>query len=728
MKTKAIKIFNLIFAVLVALFVTGYAFAWFVEDKRDSEQNFNGSSGTPYFESGDGLSVETAFEIKRPIQLYNLAWLQNLGKLKDISGTQKSFYFRLSDNLDMSGIVLPPIGNDEYPFIGVFNGNGKIISNLTVSTNKSVLTNSPLQSSSSYKFSNAVGMFGKTGTGSDVKNFILNNPTVEVTDTNSTFNDQTGTNGTSKAVGLALGYIENKASSIGIIGGVLSVQRTGYSTKNSIIGAMSSAAEEGSDLTGEGNTGEDGNTGYFIANNLKDVAVADLASDQILFKNVESSNYNMRQNKWLVSSNGVNGVPVGYNTTTQINSRWASEPDFDYSSKNKLGLGVFSFITGHNYNDTQSTGDISIRDSGALKSNDFTFNNGTTTSVVSYGSGTDVKYGGYVKNIDGSKITDGTTLEWNFRYRAASALLTSNSLNIIAEDSSTSLTQTNKSISGDSYSNLPTNALLFNVVEDSSRVFALHTNGSVKVSLILDEQTLVNRLRFKAAKEKNDASVSAYTTYEAFVEAGYTLSSDYNYIDGSYFFFKYDYDILYDTKSTVISSPDITRAVIGGGWTGDEIILNSNGLYALFGDSSVDIGYVEASGVAGASGGSGGAEETKTVSSIDFIYSGVTITQEAIGTEGSEGYVSAFSFIYNNALYTETGVRVSFSELSAVLYIGFIRKDETNYPLYSEYNGTDTISESVAGIAKVSANSSVSVVVAIDGATVTGLSWLSSGS
>ncbi|MGN0818541.1 MAG: hypothetical protein ACI4L9_06185, partial [Candidatus Coproplasma sp.] len=133
--------------------------------------------------------------------------------------------------------------------------------------------------------------------------------------------------------------------------------------------------------------------------------------------------------------------------------------------------------------------------------------------------------------------------------------------------------------------------------------------------------------------------------------------------------------------------------------------------------------YMSVYGVSGGNSSSGSADSTKLVSSIDFIYGDVTITQEAIGTEGNEGYISAFSFVVNDALYTETGVRVYFSELSAALYIGFIRKSETNYPLYSEYYGTDTISVSVTGKANVSSNENISVSVSSSGASVSGFTW-----
>ena len=48
-------------------------------------------------------------------------------------------YYRVDNDINMEGIVMPPIGIDKYPFIGSFDGNGKVISNLIVSNNKQEL-------------------------------------------------------------------------------------------------------------------------------------------------------------------------------------------------------------------------------------------------------------------------------------------------------------------------------------------------------------------------------------------------------------------------------------------------------------------------------------------------------------------------------------------------------------------------------------------------------------
>ena len=76
----------------------------------------------------------------------------------------------------MRGRAIPPIGTEEYPFIGEFNGNGHKVKNLTISNKKG--TGDLVYSPTNAKFSNnilrfvddsksydieIVGMFGVTG-------------------------------------------------------------------------------------------------------------------------------------------------------------------------------------------------------------------------------------------------------------------------------------------------------------------------------------------------------------------------------------------------------------------------------------------------------------------------------------------------------------------------------------------------------------------------------------
>ena len=88
----------------------------------------NGTQGNPYI-------------ISTRRHLYNLAWRQYIGTYNDPNNIQQ-LYFRVDANIDMSGVTLPPIGTDQYPFLGNFNGNGKVISNVTISNDNPTNENS----------------------------------------------------------------------------------------------------------------------------------------------------------------------------------------------------------------------------------------------------------------------------------------------------------------------------------------------------------------------------------------------------------------------------------------------------------------------------------------------------------------------------------------------------------------------------------------------------------
>ena len=85
-----------------------------------------------------GYTPENPYVISTPTHLYNLAWLQYIGyfntnKYVDDPSGIKQCYFTVTNNIDMDGMILPPIGTELYPFFGNFNGGGYTISNLTIS-------------------------------------------------------------------------------------------------------------------------------------------------------------------------------------------------------------------------------------------------------------------------------------------------------------------------------------------------------------------------------------------------------------------------------------------------------------------------------------------------------------------------------------------------------------------------------------------------------------------
>lgn len=209
-------------ALFTLLPVIGISIAWFsaTANMKISENPIEGVVQDKYYESGDGLTPETAYLITKPRHLYNLAWLQYLGFYNKSSGVDNhQFYFKLGDNIDMSKFgAIPPIGTELNPFVGNFDGNGYVVSGVTVSNNFSEYVSHPSAiagwDNSTKKQPHILGLFGIVG---DYPNG--NKPT----NYNSAINEfkNTGITGaTIKTVvsdslmGVAAGYVSGNMSNI----------------------------------------------------------------------------------------------------------------------------------------------------------------------------------------------------------------------------------------------------------------------------------------------------------------------------------------------------------------------------------------------------------------------------------------------------------------------------------------------------------------------------------
>ena len=237
MKRKT-NILALSFLSIATLFAAiSSSLAWF---KNGSDVAFgngetiylHGGTEAFYFGKGDG-TIDNPYEISTRNQLYNLAWLQYTGyfntkTVTNSDGTTSLVediqqpYIILKNNIDMQGITLPPIGTETYPFYGNFDGNGKTISNLTVSNDNPNSTDSdfgvmkPASIPDHAKQPNIVGFFGVVGklpnvnadydsTINEAKNFTLLNIKVQ---------NRTPT----LLIGLAAGYMDGLMSGVKVDG------------------------------------------------------------------------------------------------------------------------------------------------------------------------------------------------------------------------------------------------------------------------------------------------------------------------------------------------------------------------------------------------------------------------------------------------------------------------------------------------------------------------------
>ena len=208
-----------------------------------------------YFAYGNGLPTSQAhpeyrvYGITKPRHLYNLAWLQYLGYFDRTDSTNPGdkkdgekygtqFYFELANDLNMQGWVLPPIGTEEHPFVGNFDGNGHVISGLTVSNNFSEYNTHPAVISNWDAENNRpqphiVGLFGVVGNYNDKYKTAEEQPTYSVFDTQVNQIYDTGITGITvktsvkdTLMGMAAGYVSGTMTNVAIDSGTITLDKT----------------------------------------------------------------------------------------------------------------------------------------------------------------------------------------------------------------------------------------------------------------------------------------------------------------------------------------------------------------------------------------------------------------------------------------------------------------------------------------------------------------------
>lgn len=229
----------LIFTIMILTLQT--SLSWFSRPLNSNiPDNFSGSTEVAYFESGDG-SAETPYVISNRVHLYNLAWLQYIGYFnlgEDVNNSRAQNYFVLKNDIDMNGLSIPPIGTEEYPFLGNFNGQGYTIVNCITANSKELLPIKPSRAKfdvddllSAYAgnrddIAQIIGFFGVIGDYNDAvstviskidentlndfdtdaisaRNFYLNNLSLKTLSSNTT-------------VGIAAGYVNAVLQDIGV--------------------------------------------------------------------------------------------------------------------------------------------------------------------------------------------------------------------------------------------------------------------------------------------------------------------------------------------------------------------------------------------------------------------------------------------------------------------------------------------------------------------------------
>ena len=179
-KAKIVRIIGISLITMSSLSIALTTLAWLAKPKSSTDEHADGTIGLRgYFYSGNGTK-ESPYEITKPSHFYNLSRLQSLGIFTDRSNSGEQTYFRLghlendggtpddtSDDticlfeddgvtpiyptvtvnnnevanedfyIDMStlGTRIRPIGSEETPFTGVFEGYGVPVKHLEVEGN-----------------------------------------------------------------------------------------------------------------------------------------------------------------------------------------------------------------------------------------------------------------------------------------------------------------------------------------------------------------------------------------------------------------------------------------------------------------------------------------------------------------------------------------------------------------------------------------------------------------
>lgn len=333
-----------------------FSFSWF-HNNNYLKKDFTGNTAGAYYASGTGTESDP-FIIKRPTHLYNLAWLQYLGEYNKVDSTTEKIettYFKLSDDiddikgLDMGGWVLPPIGTEDNPFVCNFNGNNKIIRNLTISNNFSDFSTRHPQSVKTFDGGEIIGFFGVVGQLSTELKYTSSTNKV----TNLYLDQITVKNGSTKTLaGLLAGYVNGEMTNCGVyrgkfdfISGTSKIEDIGTTTFSnvsdySLIGSYNSTNYSWEDQPGSG----DGNA-YGTSTNIKSL-YEDLEEISSTYTSVNSNgtlnipkNHAFpfrRENNTIVSGSGTTNVKL-YSTASSTSSVTNSSTFQGSSKGNNLG-------------------------------------------------------------------------------------------------------------------------------------------------------------------------------------------------------------------------------------------------------------------------------------------------------------------------------------------------------------------------------------------------------
>lgn len=282
---------SVLLACGAALAVT---FSWF-SNGNNVTRAIEGNTAGAYFASGKGTE-DDPYIINKPVHLYNLAWLQYIGYFnKDNDNNNEidsQYYFKLGADITMtSEWTLPPIGTEQYPFIGNFDGNDHTISGLKISTQigtgDGYITKHPSNVTET-SFNNAninivgfFGIIGSTTSGTDTSSYTYGGTTYTYTSSinsvKGVYLDDVTINAyaTNTLCGMLAGYVNGELTNSGVHYGSLKLASgvtniSGFTNVSSytLIGDYNKEKYKWETTPGGSGSGDDG---YGTSTNIREM-------------------------------------------------------------------------------------------------------------------------------------------------------------------------------------------------------------------------------------------------------------------------------------------------------------------------------------------------------------------------------------------------------------------------------------------------------------------------
>ncbi|MBN2504466.1 MAG: hypothetical protein JXB20_03880 [Bacilli bacterium] len=163
------RIINWLSLFILLASMTMITYAW-ISNVYQYDQGIIGKAAASYFSGGTGTS-EDPYIIAEPKDMYDFAALNNLG----LFDTQ-TYYFKLADKdtgdptvIDFGAAGVPtlyqsiePVGDNDYPFKGIFIGNDSTLKSLTIDGDGK----------------QDIGLFGYVESGASITNFFIDGFTI----------------------------------------------------------------------------------------------------------------------------------------------------------------------------------------------------------------------------------------------------------------------------------------------------------------------------------------------------------------------------------------------------------------------------------------------------------------------------------------------------------------------------------------------------------------------